>query len=352
MVALSSPHVPWEVFDAAGLEPTVLAVSRAATPDADRYLESGLFTPRIRALVQAWIEGALDDYHALVLPRTNEQDYRAFLYLRELERTGVAAGPPLLLYDLLLSDSRPVRDYGLARTRALVSDAARLAGRVVGPSDLAAAIARSNEARRVLRDISACRRSSRRCSGSAAMVLAHAFHTTPRGDFIQAVSKEVTAMDGRPIIERPRCLVAGVPVEDGRLHQALEAAGLVVVAETSAWGTDVPSVAAGGHDDPVESIYAHYAEWPASRTPLATSLARVARVSQAGVDGVVFWLPPQDSVFGWEYPTALHALAEHGIPSYVVRESTPDAHGGWRREPEFAAFLDAADARWRDTDGR
>ena len=39
-----------------------------------------------------------------------------------------------------------------------------------------------------------------------------------------------------------------------------------------------------------------------------------------GVDGVVFYLPPEDCVAGWDYPRRRQYLDAREIPHLVVRE--------------------------------
>ena len=58
---------------------------------------------------------------ALIFTRTSEQDYKAYLYLREVLREGQGGLPPLWFYDLLHSPSAQAYDYGLARTRELAA---------------------------------------------------------------------------------------------------------------------------------------------------------------------------------------------------------------------------------------
>ncbi len=43
--------------------------------------------------------------------------------------------------------------------------------------------------------------------------------------------------------------------------------------------------------------------------------------SAEGIDGVVFYLPPEDCVAGWDYPRRRHYLDEKRIPHLLVREN-------------------------------
>jgi benzoyl-CoA reductase/2-hydroxyglutaryl-CoA dehydratase subunit BcrC/BadD/HgdB len=37
-------------------------------------------------------------------------------------------------------------------------------------------------------------------------------------------------------------------------------------------------------------------------------------------DGIVFYLPPDDDVYGWDYPRQRDFLRERSIPSLLIRE--------------------------------
>jgi hypothetical protein len=44
------------------------------------------------------------------------------------------------------------------------------------------------------------------------------------------------------------------------------------------------------------------------------------QASADGIDGVVFYLPPEDCVAGWDYPRRRHYLDGRGIPHLLLRE--------------------------------
>src|SRR5688572_26494540 len=89
---MSWPAVPIEIVRAAGLRPVVIRGGAAPTPLADRWLEPDAFPNRLRQLVDCALAGHLRDARCVLLPRTSDPDYKAFLYLRELSRRGVT--PP------------------------------------------------------------------------------------------------------------------------------------------------------------------------------------------------------------------------------------------------------------------
>src|SRR5688572_30098997 len=84
-VVISWPSVPIEIVRAAGLRPIVVRGGRAATPVADANLEPEIFPSRLRYLIDEALTGRLDKAARIIIPRTSDPDYKAFLYLREFE---------------------------------------------------------------------------------------------------------------------------------------------------------------------------------------------------------------------------------------------------------------------------
>ena len=102
VVGMTSDTVPWELVEAAGCFPLVLRRPRRPTPNADQLLEPDVFSARIRGLFEGIVSGEWSFLRAVVVPRTSEQDYKLFLYLREIMRETSGSGmPPVYLYDLL-----------------------------------------------------------------------------------------------------------------------------------------------------------------------------------------------------------------------------------------------------------
>jgi hypothetical protein len=120
VVVTTSPVVPLEVIRAAGAIPFVARGSSTATPLADERLEPDIFPSRLRCVIDAALGGALSRATALVVPRSSDPDYKAFLYLREFARRSPDRFPPTLLYDVLQSESSDVASYNRSRTQQLI----------------------------------------------------------------------------------------------------------------------------------------------------------------------------------------------------------------------------------------
>ena len=92
--------VPVELIIAGGALPVRLRGVDAATPGADKFLESA-FAPEVRSIAEQWLLGALDHLHTVVFARTDDSSQRLYYYLCELQRRGLCAGPrPLAIRSL------------------------------------------------------------------------------------------------------------------------------------------------------------------------------------------------------------------------------------------------------------
>jgi hypothetical protein len=114
-------------------------------------------------------------------------------------------------------------------------------------------------------------------------------------------------------------LLTGVPVDTPALHTAIESHGAVVVEEVGPWGSGAAGDDVQQNDDPVPALAAKYAaDSVGTRTPVAALHHRSERMLE-DVDAVVVSLPPEDAVFGWDYPHLRDALDARGIPHACLR---------------------------------
>jgi benzoyl-CoA reductase/2-hydroxyglutaryl-CoA dehydratase subunit BcrC/BadD/HgdB len=190
--------------------------------------------------------------------------------------------------------------------------------------ELRDAIAESNRARGCVRDILQKRREGR-LEGSAALEWIHGFYSEDRGVFADRVLDWLKGSDEQVAAHRPHILIKGAPLNDASLHHLVEEAGGYVVAEDDWRG----SRAAGDTDvcvnkDPVTAIFEKYFYDEVSPRvhPVEHRDAWYQREIERGhVDGVLFFVPLEDDVQGWDYPEQLAYLKARSIPSVVVREN-------------------------------
>ena len=331
MVA-SWPSVPVEIVRAAGFRAVIARGASSPTPTADQHLEPRIFPRRLRHLVESALTGRLADAARIVIPRTSDADYKCFLYLREFVRRGVTAAlPPVILFDLLQSRGAEVRAYDAARTRALLDELSAVSGRTPSVDDLHREIARANEARAAARRLLAFRRTVPCVSGTETFPLLAAVWELEPERYVAAVNGAASAFAKRSRLAGPRVLLAGVPVDGPELQHAIESHGAIVVAEVGPWGSGAPGDDVRVDGDPFLALADKYrADAIGARTP-AASLRRHIEQMLDDVDAVVVSLPPEDAVFGWDYPALRDLLHARGLPHVCLRGDqyqapTPEEH--------------------------
>jgi benzoyl-CoA reductase/2-hydroxyglutaryl-CoA dehydratase subunit BcrC/BadD/HgdB len=341
VIGITSPTVPPEIVIAGGGFPVVLRRPAAPTPYADLYLEPGVFAPRIRGLFEGLVSGEWSFLRAVVIPRTSEQEYKLYLYLREIARTGPPhALPPVYLYDLLHARSPEAFDYGRQRTVALVRTLGQVLGRQVSDGDLAAAIARCNEARGAMTRLVALRAGRPRLRGALAIPLLGASSCLDPGEYAPLAGRAADALESGPQIEGPRIVVAGTPVASLALTEALESAGAVVT-----WEEEHGRMTDRRIDErlqPARAIFEHYyVHVPSPRVfPRQLADAPFEAAVRAGADAIVFWYPPEDYVAGWDYPRRRAWADALGLPHLRIR-AEPDAFVS----DHLAAFVSSVTGR-------
>jgi benzoyl-CoA reductase/2-hydroxyglutaryl-CoA dehydratase subunit BcrC/BadD/HgdB len=344
VVGATAHAVPWEIVRAAGLSPVVLRSTRRAAAFCEEFLEPDVFSPRLEALFETAMAGDLAFLSALIFARTSEQDYKGYLYLREAAREGRGNNlPALWLYDLLHSPSTQAYEYGLARTRELAARLESVCGCAIGAADLEAAVAESNAARAAVRRLLALRRSATRLTGTEALALAGSFFLMDRGRYTALALDAAAEAEQRAPMAGPRLVVAGAWLDDRRLHALLESHGAVVVAEDGGWGAR-----SAGHDielreDVVAAIFdKYYRDGPSVRQFPPAACAWLHDISASDIEGVVFYLPPDDSVMGWDYPRERRRLEALDIPTLAIRDDLDDPAMSSRWHEPIATFVQRA----------
>ena len=319
-VVASWPSVPVEIIRAAGLRPLICRGASGPTPHADAHLEPGIFPSRLRQLVENALTGRLADATRIVIPRTSDADYKCFLYLREFVRRGVATSlAPVVLFDLLQSGGADVLAYDVSRTRVLLDELSSASGRMPSADDLRAEITRANAARVAARRLAGLRRSVPRVAGTEVFPLLAAFWEMDPNRYATMANDAASRIAARPPLAGPRVLLTGAPVDGQRVHEAIESHGAVVVDEVGPWGSGAAGDDVRIDDDPIAALADKYrADSIGARTPVDT-LRRLTASILDDLDALVFSLPPDDAVFGWDYPALRDALQARGIPHVCLR---------------------------------
>ncbi len=144
----------------------------------------------------------------------------------------------------------------------------------------------------------------------------------PRAEFTMLALEAAEDLEHREMLPGVRLLVKGAPLDRVGLHAALETCGAVVIAEDDWWGTRSVGADIDASGDVLSAVFEHYylqAPSPRVFPPEAADRWFQSAVTN-GVDGVVFYLPPEDYVAGWDYPRQKQFLDGLGIRSLAVRE--------------------------------
>lgn len=330
VIGVTSNTVPWELLRAAGFQPMLLSPHRLRTPLADRYMED-VFGARMKGILDFLISEDSAGLSAVVIPRTSEQEHKLYLYLRELMRQQLERSPQPILYNLLHARSPEAEAYGLERTRALKITLERLAGQRIEPEALSAAIAEGNAARHAIRDLLQEREGlAPRVRGSEALTLIGAWYFMDRTEYGRLAQEAICEIQTRPPLTGPRILIKGTPLDSADFCAAIESHGAIVVAEDDWWGSR-----AAGRDidttiDPVRAIFEkYYFDAPSPRVfPSQTADAWFLHKA-AEVDGVIFYLPHEDDVLGWDCPRLCEFLDDRAIPHLMLRDESPDEIGAF-----------------------
>lgn len=341
VVGLIGNSVPTEFVLAAGRVPVLIAAERGRpTPTADIYMDQ-VIAPETKSLFEDAVQGNYSFVELLVLSRPYAQLY---YYLKEVYRLGRGPKiPPLHIYDLMHSQRAAVRSYNWGRTRTLLERLERLAGQDITEARLWDAIGATNRARAVQRRLLDMRWAGALTGVEALQALGAGYFLDPT---VYADALESYLAESRPrsdLLARPALLVVtSEPLSHLSLHTALEDAGGLVVAEDDWWGSRAP-----GDDVPLagsarEAIFRKY--WldvaTAGVYPAEARESWLRRHAlRSDVAGVIFYLPPSDHQFGWDYPRLKQWLDAHDKPSLLVRRNAADETGAAAIRAEAAAFV-------------
>jgi benzoyl-CoA reductase/2-hydroxyglutaryl-CoA dehydratase subunit BcrC/BadD/HgdB len=343
VVGLVGLGVPDEPVLASGRFPVQITAPRGGeTPTADHYIDP-VVAPEIRALFEAAVAGAYEFLDLLVISRPYAQLY---YYLKEIYRLGRAPRlPPLFMYDVIQSRREAVRAYNVGCTERLVERLQRGAARPIDEPSLAEAVAITNRRRAAQRRLQALRWGGK-VRGVDALTALAAARFMPPVDYVEALEAWLATIGQTPA-QGPRVLVATAePLSEVDLHAAVEAAGAVVVAEDDAWGARAAGDDIDTLGDLTEAITRKV--WLDVATPAVNPYEDReawfrAHALRSDVDAVVFYVPPSDRQFGWDYPRMAAFLEARGKPALLVREdaSTPD--GRAQIASRAGAFLKTAE---------
>jgi hypothetical protein len=321
VIGFVGADVPVELIVAADAFPLLLpAQAPGPTPRADAYLEPS-FAPLERSIAEQWLRGSFDFLESVVFSRAHDSAQRLYYYLCELQRRKLCGGPQPLLYDLAKISRPSSADYTHGATQ-------RLAQRLGTRTDtLSASIALRNRRRELLRQLQGRRRQTAAPSGALVERIGRAADCCDANQFDQALAQWLAV--AQPEHVGPRLVLAGSAPADARLHEAVERAGGLVVAEVGDHALErlgAPIVCDG---DPMAALSRHYHALPyGSRASTDRALELLGQVRATRAQAVIFWLLEEEEAAIWDFPAQQRQLREHGIPMLALTRCRWDTSDG------------------------
>ncbi|WP_137680114.1 hypothetical protein [Aurantiacibacter suaedae] len=264
MIASAGPNLPLAVLRATGAYagPLPIDLDKPVTTASD-WMESK-FAPWAPLALQAWADGDYDHLDRVVFSRADDTAQRFYYYVCELQRRGLVGGPEAILFDVAMIP----RQSSLERTEQKVRELADLLG--VGDSAIDEAI--------------------------------------------------MPASGAAPSGEQPLCLIAGSPMPDRRLHDAVEAAGFAAAGQTLAqyWGEEAGAVEQGTGEPCAAIARALHASASGPRSFADRADFLADRLARSGAEAAILWRIEEDEAQVWHLPAERRVLEESGVPHLVL----------------------------------
>src|SRR5665213_4125592 len=151
-----------------------------------------------------------------------------------------------------------------------------------------------------------------------------------RGEYARLAQEALPEIQTRPPLAGPRILTKGPALDRPDFCEAIETHGAIVVAEDDWWGSRAAGRDIDATIDPIRAIFEkYYFDAPSPRV-FPSEMADAWFHRKAGeVDGVIFYLPNEDDVAGWDYPRLRSLLEERTIPHLMLRDESSDEIGAF-----------------------
>ena len=340
IIACIGVGVPEEVILAAGAMPIAL-VPRAdgPTPIADTFMDPGE-QAELRSLLEQIAQPSPDFMSLAVLTAPYGSLAETIEDLRRAELLPNAVA--VHYFELQAEQSEASYRYAADRIRALASRMGAVTGQPVTDEGLSEAIAATNLRRQSLRRFNAARRETPLISGTEAFQAIGAARFLSPAAFTEALENLLASLqpDERLSNKARVLLVPSEPLTHSHAHEAIEAAGGLVIGEDDPLGARAAEYDIRIEGDPVQAIADHYVDAIAgARSFPAAHRFRwfYAQAVEADVDAVIFY--GQNPRYGWDHPAMRQFLKGHGKPSLFIRADARNAAGFAQVETATHAFI-------------
>lgn len=334
--------MPIEVAMATGHMPmAIMPHPDRPTPHAEEWLNP-TFDPKRRLVLDQLLSGELEFVDVAVAVSQAATDSHVFHTAREILRQGFGGIiPPLFHYSLLGLQSDAVREYGQVEIESLARRLRANSGIEATDTRLREAIALTNAIRAQWRALNKLRLAGA-VSGTDALKLMSPSRFMEPEAYLGSITRAVATLGGEKLSGPRLMVISSTPLSDTRVHEAVEAAGAIVIGEDDIWGSRsaTPDIEPG--DDVLGAIYRHYYDHVPNRSvyPATVRLGWVYRnMVLPEVDGVIVQMTRADRDLGWDYPRIRDFLADSGKPHLMTREDAATDDGSEALTREVVAFI-------------
>jgi hypothetical protein len=338
-----SENVPEELIAAAGYMPYRLSGDPVAWANAlgDK---KPVMLEAIASIFDLIVAGRFDFLDGLVIPASRKQILAFYPRLLAAQKANPKLRlPKLTVLDRTTSNFLIASVFNRDRIFDLKKTLETWSGAPIGDDALRAAIATSNEIRRLIGELGALRAAAK-VSGVEALQAIGAAKMMPRDKANTLLSAFVKEAGGRAARKGPRVFVAGSALDDVALYAMIEAEGATVVGENHDWGSIGAEVLVDTALAPMDAIADRYHHVPPAVVyPLSAAVeACVRRARAAQADRAVIIGHRLDDIQLFEIPDVRKALDGVGLRSLYLEQQpyhlaeTPALRG------EIGRFLAAA----------
>ncbi len=282
----------------------------------------------VRTFLVRLMNGEFADYRGIIFARDDAPALIAYQYATEWIRQHRPRGgtPPLFLWNLVHTDSAPVRAFNAVQAEKLFAFFVSIG--LAWPDTAALQRAAADEVRRhaALKDLQEAVGVT--VSGATAMQWRNAGRFMPAAGHAELLTSAL-AQKTETLPAGRRIGLVGSPLASGRTYAVIETFGSLVC-DLQPLGSVWPG--AGNTADDLDAILVAMAKDASSPriTPSAAHRAGlVTRIINARCDLVVCQLAQTDDTFGWEVPRLFAELGEHGIACVNLGFRDPEPPAAW-----------------------
>ncbi len=328
IIGYSDTNCPEELVIAAGCLPLLMTGDpESDTEKTDTHLEP-YFSDSVRHFYEAVVT---ERYHFvdLICFVTGDCSLSWIFHYFQQEKS---LNPMLKMGEPYFLDRLPTRfamdrDFNLGRLVAFRDYLEDFTGKKITNDALAGSFAVTNETRRLLKEVSALRKTDQpRITGCEALQIIMASMLMPKAAYNILLNKFLTEeVKSRPVqtSSNVRLFVSGSNLDHLRLYEIVESLPATIVGEDTAFGDRYCEMPIDESLDPMEALVDRYLNKPLD--PWMYGIDEIIKyradaAEDAKAQGVVFFQLRRDDPLAWDYPMQKKELEKRGIPILLLRE--------------------------------